>query len=228
MSNILVIDDDLEILEVMDILLTTKGLKVRTESKWEKTFYEIESFNPDIILIDIDLGDEDGRIISRQIKLSDSTRNIPVILLSGISEMNNNLGDCLSDDFIAKPFDPKILFEKIEYFLFKISKSENIERDGALLQMMESNTLISFECLYDKYAASLFGYILSIVKDKQKSETILAKVFTELNNNPKNYNKESVLLKCMKVANRSIMQNTPNERQTFLTVFNNYKRIQNS
>ncbi|MEO8819628.1 MAG: response regulator [Ginsengibacter sp.] len=228
MSNILVIDNDLEILEVVGLLLTKKGLNVRTESKWKETFYEIESFVPDIILLDIDLGDGDGRIISRQLKLANSTCNIPVILFSGISEMNNNLGDCLNDDFIAKPFDPKTLFDKIEYFLLKIYKLKKFEKDHAMLQMMESDPVISFDYLYNKYAASLFGYILSLVKDKQKSEILMAKVFTELANNPKNFYKDSLLLQCIKIANRSMIQNMQTERQTFLAVFNNYKGIRNS
>lgn len=228
MNNILVIDDDLEILEVMDVFLTTKGLKVKTESHWEKTFSEIENFEPDIILIDIDLGNEDGRIISRQIKSSDSTGNIPVILLSGISEINNNLTNCLNDDFIAKPFSSQLLFDKIEYQLFKISKVKNLEKDYEMLQMMESDTLISFDYLYNKYAGSLFGYILSVVKSKEKSEAILVKVFIDLAENSKNCKKESLLLKCIRMANKSIMETTQNERQTLLSIFNHHKEIQNN
>jgi len=228
MNNILVIDDDPEVLEVVDILLSTKGLRVKTESRWERAFNEIESFEPDVILMDIDLGNEDGRIITKKIKSSYSTSHIPVILFSGIAGMSNKLGDCFNDDFISKPFDSQILFDKIELLLYNISLRGNQDKDYQILQMMETNTLISFDFLYKKYAASLFGYILSVVKNKEKSEAILIKVFTELADNPKSYKKESLLLKCIRIANRSIMETTKNERQTLLAMFNNYKAIQNN
>lgn len=228
MNNILVIDDDPEILDAVDVLLTTRGLKVKTESCWERTFNEIESFEPDIILLDIDLGNEDGRIICQQLKSSVSSSHIPVILLSGIMGISSKLGDCLNDDFISKPFDPQVLFDKIEYFLFKISKSKNFEKDNEMLQMMESGSLVSFDYLYDKYAASLFGYILSVIKEKQQSETILIKVFTELATNPQNNKKESLLLKCIRIANRSMMETTQYERKSFIALFNNYKEIKNN
>ena len=63
MDKILVIDDDIEILNVVKLILTMDGFEVDTESRWEKTFYKIESFKPDLILLDISLGGEDGRNI---------------------------------------------------------------------------------------------------------------------------------------------------------------------
>ncbi|MEO6637438.1 MAG: response regulator, partial [Ginsengibacter sp.] len=68
MDKILVIDDDEDILKVVKMILTLKGYKVETECRWEETFNKIESFNPDLILLDIMLGSEDGRNVSKRIK----------------------------------------------------------------------------------------------------------------------------------------------------------------
>ena len=53
MSKILVVDDDLDILVVMEILLTMKGFEVEVTAKWENTFEKVETFKPELILLDV-------------------------------------------------------------------------------------------------------------------------------------------------------------------------------
>ncbi len=59
---------------------------------------------------------------------------------------------------------------------------------------------------YDKYAPTLFGYIVSIAKDKKLGEVILSTVFSEIFQPYSNYNlkNECMLLMCIQIANRSI------------------------
>ncbi len=225
MSKILVIDDDLEILEVFEVLLNNKGLIVKTESNWEKTFNEIESFEPDLILMDIDLGNEDGRNITNRIKSSNSTSHIPVILISGIKEINKNLGDCFYDDFIAKPFEAEVLYEKIQYQLYKKSFEYNIEMDFLTRQRLVKDHSESISYLYDKYAAVLFAYILSIIKDKERSENFLIEIFTDLANSSEPVKRENLLLKCIRMINQKILKTTITERQSLLSLFNTTKQI---
>ncbi len=113
MDKILVIDDDVEILNVVKLILTMDGFEVETESRWENTFHKIDSFKPDLILLDITLGGEDGRNISRQIKSKDTLRHIHIVLFSAKLGVHKHFGDCLADDFIAKPFDAQELLNKI-------------------------------------------------------------------------------------------------------------------
>ncbi len=121
MEKILVIDDDVEILNVVKLILTRDGFEVETESSWEKTFNKIESFNPDLILLDVSLGGEDGRNISRQIKSKDSLRHIHIVLFSAKLGIHKHFSDCLADDFIAKPFNAQELLNKIYSRLSKNS-----------------------------------------------------------------------------------------------------------
>ena len=114
MSKILIIDDDPEILHSLDYLLTANGFIVETESRWQNIHRRVDLFGPDLILLDVSLGGEDGRNISRQIKAGLFTKNIQVILLSANPNARRNLPDALADDFIKKPFEPKELIEKIQ------------------------------------------------------------------------------------------------------------------
>jgi len=114
MGKILIIDDDEEILHSLNYLLTSNGFIVETERRWQNIHRRIDLFDPDLILLDVSLGGEDGRNISRQIKSGVFTKNIQVILLSANHNASRNLPDSLADDFIKKPFEPKELIEKIQ------------------------------------------------------------------------------------------------------------------
>ena len=121
MDKILVIDDDIEILKVVKLILTLEGFAVEIENRWENTFSKIESFKPDLILLDITLGGEDGRNISRQIKSKVSLRHIHIVLFSAKLGVHKHFSECLADDFIAKPFDAQELLNKIYSQLSKNS-----------------------------------------------------------------------------------------------------------
>lgn len=121
MDKILVVDDDEDILEVVKLILQMDGFEVETENRWEKTFKKIESFAPDLILLDISLGGADGRNISRMIKSREDLRHIHIVLFSAKLGVHKHFSDCLADGFIAKPFDAQDLLNNIYSQLSKNS-----------------------------------------------------------------------------------------------------------
>lgn len=113
MSKILVIDDDLDILSVMEVLLSMKGFDVEVTAKGENTFPKIDSFKPDLILLDVLISGHDGRIICKQLKANDETRHIPVIMFSAHPGAAATIAEYGADDFISKPFDVNNLINKV-------------------------------------------------------------------------------------------------------------------
>ncbi len=113
MSKILVVDDDIDILSVMEILLSMKGFDVEVTSKGENTMPKIESFKPDLILLDVLISGHDGRAICKELKSNKSTKHIPVIMFSAHPGAASTISDYGADDFIAKPFDVNNLMEKV-------------------------------------------------------------------------------------------------------------------
>ncbi len=114
-KKILILDDDEDILEILSILLSDEGYQVKTINSGATVFDDIRHFQPDLVLMDVMLGDMDGRAICKSIKENHHTRFVPVILLSG----THNLGDVLDapgapDDFVPKPFDMRYLIGQIE------------------------------------------------------------------------------------------------------------------
>ncbi|QQL50055.1 response regulator transcription factor [Mucilaginibacter ginkgonis] len=114
MSRILAVDDDKDILEVLQFILEDSGYTVDTLSDGKKLFEKIDEHYPDLILLDIMLGNTDGRELCKNIKSADSTRRIPVIMISASHSLNDVLRqECAPDDFLPKPFDISVLLNKI-------------------------------------------------------------------------------------------------------------------
>ena len=121
MSRILVVDDDIDILSVMEVLLSMKGFDVEVTAKGENTFPKIKSFKPDLILLDVLISGHDGRIICKQLKTNENTKHIPVIMFSAHPGAAATIGDYGADDFIAKPFDVAHLIKKVNAQLGLVS-----------------------------------------------------------------------------------------------------------
>ncbi len=115
MKRILAVDDNQDILDVLRYILEDSGYEVDTLSDGHDLFSQIAKSHPDLILLDIMLGDMDGRVLCKNVKQTAATHNIPVILVSA----SHNIADSMKqngapDDFIAKPFDIHVLLNSIE------------------------------------------------------------------------------------------------------------------
>lgn len=114
MRNILVVDDDKDILNVLEILLSMSGFNVVAISNGEEVYDKLEHPKPDVILLDINLGDIDGRDICKKIKDNADTSDIPIVMFSANHNMRSNLCPCNANDFIEKPFDAVHLVETLK------------------------------------------------------------------------------------------------------------------
>jgi len=75
----------------------------------------ILSFKPQLILLDVMLGDMDGREICKNLKKQSSTQDIPIIIISGTHGSKHLLGElCGADDYISKPFDFDNLISRVK------------------------------------------------------------------------------------------------------------------
>lgn len=113
MSKVLVVDDEEDILTVVQIVLSMNNFTVQTISRWEDIADAVKSFSPDLILLDVALRGADGREICRQIKKSEQTQHIPVILFSAHYDLVNNIHECMANGLITKPFETSYLLETI-------------------------------------------------------------------------------------------------------------------
>lgn len=117
MSKILVVDDNHDILQVMKLLLRSRGYTVELVPKGNEIFNNIRRFMPDLIIMDVYLGGMDGRDICQQVKENPITCQIPIIMFSAYQQVEESTLAHGADDFIGKPFEVEELILKIKRLL---------------------------------------------------------------------------------------------------------------
>ena len=105
MKKILVVDDNRDILDIVEIILTNDGFGVKTLVDGNDTYSTVDTYKPDVILLDVCLGSSDGREICKILKNASHTKDIPVIMFSANFKSIDVNKECKANDFIAKPFD---------------------------------------------------------------------------------------------------------------------------
>lgn len=114
MQKVLIIDDDPDVLLTLKSILSNRGFEVDTVSKHENIYSGIATFKPHVILMDVNLKGEDGRVICKEIKTNSNTKNTPVILFSGDRSIKDHYKDFLAEDFIEKPVKIHSLVHKLK------------------------------------------------------------------------------------------------------------------
>ncbi len=113
MPSVLVVDDDRDLLEMVGSVLSSYKMKVHCLSEGATLFNTINEVHPDVLLMDIYLGDSDGWNLCHSIKTSDDYKHIPVILYSAGYVTTASIHEALADEFLVKPFNIKDLINKI-------------------------------------------------------------------------------------------------------------------
>ena len=120
MKRILCIEDDLEMIDLIRLILARRGFEVLGAAGGMAGLKEVRAQLPDLVLLDLMMPDMDGWEVYQQMKAEDSTRNIPVIVVTAKAQsIDRVLGLHIAkvDDYIAKPFSPQDLLNSVEKVL---------------------------------------------------------------------------------------------------------------
>ncbi|AMR33362.1 hypothetical protein A0256_19025 [Mucilaginibacter sp. PAMC 26640] len=122
-NKVLVIEDEPIIGEMMCILLEMQGYKVISLSNTGLARRQLASKDIALVMLDLNLGGEDGQSMCRYIKENPDLQHIPVVLVSANANLEQIASECGADDFIAKPFDLQHFVQKIDHHAGAKSKS---------------------------------------------------------------------------------------------------------
>lgn len=114
--RVLIVDDDEAILALVEEVLKMDGsFDVETASTGYEAGIQTERFQPDVLLLDFMLPDINGNEVCKRIRENKSTASTQVVIVSGAvsrKEIEGVLADG-ANSFIAKPFDPMELLERV-------------------------------------------------------------------------------------------------------------------
>ncbi len=126
-NKILVIDDDLDLLMLLEKKLISEGFEVETASSVPEAVEIIPFWQPQLILLDVDINGEDGRKICGDLKEHPELKEIRVIIMSGY---DRSIGTAVwfgADDLMEKPLVMEDLLLRIRFQLGKHTLGEKAE-----------------------------------------------------------------------------------------------------
>lgn len=118
-EKILVVEDETDIQELIVYNLSKEGYQAIGVGSGEEALEEIDNNPPNVVILDLMLPGVDGLEVCRQLKRDSKTAEVSIIMLTAKGEESDivtglELG---ADDYIAKPFSPKILVARIRAVL---------------------------------------------------------------------------------------------------------------
>jgi two-component system response regulator VicR len=118
MRRILIVEDDSDMLELLSIVFRESGYDV-TFSAIALDLDDIRVLRPDLVILDVRLKSpqRSGAHICKELKSSQDTQIIPVILVSGEYNLAELAKECSADMFLAKPYDMRNLLVAVERYL---------------------------------------------------------------------------------------------------------------
>jgi diguanylate cyclase (GGDEF)-like protein len=115
-DTILVIDDSPDVHALVRVRLGKEQVDILSASDGPSGVAAAREFRPDLILLDIDMPGRDGFDTCADLKADSTTRNIPVIFLSGASATMDKIRglELGATDYVTKPFDPAELLARVQ------------------------------------------------------------------------------------------------------------------
>ncbi len=143
---ILVVDDESRMRKLIKDFLKAKGFNILEAGDGEKALqiFEENSEKIQLILLDVMMPKLDGWSVLRQIR---QTSKVPIIMLTARGEEQDELfGFELGvDEYISKPFSPKILVARVEAILKRTQKTSNEIKDTGGIVIDKDGRTISVE-----------------------------------------------------------------------------------
>jgi len=130
-KRVLIVEDEPDIQDLLSYNIGREGFDVVCADRGELALKIVEQHPPDLILLDLMLPGMDGLAVCRHLKGSDDTAGIPIVMLTAKGEETDVVVglEMGADDYITKPFSPRILAARLKAVLRRPA-GRDAERDG--------------------------------------------------------------------------------------------------
>jgi len=116
-KQIVCIEDEPEMIDLIRLILSRRGYEVHGAPGGKEGLKLVRELIPDLVLLDLMMPEMDGWEVYQQMKAEESTRNIPVIVVTAKAQnIDKVLGLHIAkvDDYLSKPFGPQELTDSVE------------------------------------------------------------------------------------------------------------------
>ena len=163
MAEILIIEDEVKLRQELEVYLNNNGYLTKVIESFENTLEQMNQFDGDLILLDINLPNVNGQFLCKEYRKNSSK---PIII---VTSRNNEMDELMcinygADDFVTKPYNPLILLARIEAVLKRANPKEEliINYQDICLDVSKSSIIKNNQVVdLSKNELKIFYYLLS-------------------------------------------------------------------
>lgn len=125
-GRILIIEDEKELADLVSLYLSRDGFEARTAESAEDGLVIVEEWNPELVILDINLPGMDGFEFLQRFRRE---RNAPVLIVSARSSDEDQISGLGggADEYISKPFSPKVLVARVRALMRRMREFDEAE-----------------------------------------------------------------------------------------------------
>ena len=119
-TRILLVDDEPDLVQMVSVRLTSAGYEVMKAYDGQEALEKVKKeAHPDLIILDLMLPKLDGYKVCRLLKFDERTRAIPILIFTARAQVEDVTlaTECGADAYLTKPFEAKVLLNKIQELL---------------------------------------------------------------------------------------------------------------
>ena len=138
-SRILIADDNAPNVELLEAFLADVDCEIAVAVDGRDTLDKVESFKPDLILLDVMMPKLSGFEVCRKLKQNSATKDILVLMVTALNELGDieRAVDAGTDGFLSKPVNKLDMLKHVEVMLRLRHVSDELERLRRYIQDME-------------------------------------------------------------------------------------------
>jgi len=138
MNKILICDDDRTHLLIMRETLSSQGFEVQEALNGEVAIAQFDAFEPDIVLLDVNMPKLDGYTVCQYIRQKDKNNDTPILMITGMDDVESiqKAFEVGATDFLAKPIKWPLVAHRIRYMLRGYATTKSLSKSQAKLQYL--------------------------------------------------------------------------------------------
>ena len=137
--RILIADDNAANRELLEAYLVSLDCEIETSVDGQDTLEKVESFNPDLVLLDVMMPRLSGFEVCKQLKEGEETRRVMILMVTALNELGDieRAVKAGTDDFLSKPVNKIELVKRVENMLKLKGTEDELERLRRYIVEME-------------------------------------------------------------------------------------------
>ncbi|TYC57049.1 diguanylate cyclase [Marinobacter sp. BW6] len=163
-GRVLIVEDDIELAEHYCLVLRSAGIEAEPLTRPDRLMAELSAFQPDIVLMDVQIGAYSGVNLARLIRFESRWLSLPIIYLSSEDDRDNQL-EALSqgaDEFLVKPVSDDYLVRSVRIRCYRARQLSDLMNRDSLTGLLK-HSLIKQELEKELARCRRFGHASSVV-----------------------------------------------------------------